>query len=150
MLSRACCAGSALYCPIVQFRVIGRVWKPKFNVSLKAGRGLLHSSYFSWPRPLPLTGPPQSGVSYIERWSDSNPSSHHRESNNSTNGTAALANSEHMTAWPHDYWHATLRWSMCRSLLAANHKNGFTTQPWSACRWPERALGLKGVHRFGS
>ena len=40
--------------------------------------------------------------------------------------------------------------SMCRSLLAANHKNGFTTQPWSACRWSERALKLNGVHRFGS
>ena len=51
-----------------------------FNVPIKAGHGTSHSTDFNWPRLLPPTGPSQSGVSYIERWSVSNPGSHHRES----------------------------------------------------------------------
>ena len=39
-----------------------------------------HSTDFNWPRLLPPTGPSQSGVSYIERRSVSNPGSHYRES----------------------------------------------------------------------
>ena len=47
---------------------------------IKAGHGPSHSTDFNWPRLLPPTGPSQSGVSYIERRSVSNPGSHYRES----------------------------------------------------------------------
>ena len=43
-LSSACCAGHDLYCPIRQFRVIGGIWNPKFNASIKAGHGPSNST----------------------------------------------------------------------------------------------------------
>ena len=46
-LSSACCAGPGPYHPIGQFRVIGRIWNPKFNVSIKAGHGPTHSTDFA-------------------------------------------------------------------------------------------------------
>ena len=52
----------------------------KFNMPSKGRHGPSHSTDFNWPRLLPPSGPSQSGVSYIERRSVSNPGSHHRES----------------------------------------------------------------------
>ena len=77
-LSSACCTGTGPYRSIVQFRVIGRIYNRKFNVPIKAGHDPSHSTDINWPRLLPPTGPSQSGVSYIERRSVSNPGSRHR------------------------------------------------------------------------
>ena len=81
-LSIVCCAGPDPYRPIrqFQFRVIGIIYNGKFNMLIKAGHSPSHSTDFSRLRLLPPTGPSQSGVSYIERRSVSNPGSHYRES----------------------------------------------------------------------
>ena len=41
-LSRACCVSPDLYCPIGKFQVVGRIWKPEFNVPIIAGHGPSH------------------------------------------------------------------------------------------------------------
>ena len=46
----------------------------------KAELGPAHSSDFNWLRLLPPTGPSQSGVLSIGRWSDQSPGSYHRRS----------------------------------------------------------------------
>ena len=41
-LSRACCVSPDLYRPIGKFQVVGRIWKPEFNVPIIAGHGPSH------------------------------------------------------------------------------------------------------------
>ena len=79
-LSSVCCSGPGPYRPIGQFQVIVRIYNRKFNVPIKARHGPSYSTDFNWPRLLPPTGSSQSGVSFIERGSVSNPGSHYRES----------------------------------------------------------------------
>ena len=78
-LSSACCASPGPYRPIKHSGLLG-----EFRIESKAGHSTgspTHDSTdINWPRLLPSTGPSQSGVSYIERRSVSNPGSHYRES----------------------------------------------------------------------